>query len=439
MKKLRILLALLASVILLLPGYALQAASSGTIAISEGEYDPGAMDVGQKFTVKGKITSEYKLSTVTIGIYKKNAKTGVQTATASPNKKSYNLRSLAKELKFDELEQGTYYLIIRAVDLSGAKAVLVKNIFTVGPVESTLTVADGDYEPSTMLKGTAFELSGTVSSNYKIKKITTGIYKSNGTTALQEKTVKPKANSYDLSKIASKFKFEELKKGTYYFKITAKDASGTELELVSKKFRIMTKTEAMDEWVEGCPQYYVTPKGKLTREYGKGQGLCTDCALTTMIQRKEVLITGKKPTVTFKMVWKAEHKVFRSWNDLEVGDPKHMYHVRNIKDATMLKKYAKDLSLFDKMLKDHPEGVCVYCNYPSGEGTHAILISKKEDGVYYAYDPVDGNSKWDTRPMQRPVEETWLASMYKPKSVATNEKCMKKLLKSIIYIYYLED
>ena len=442
MKRIRVLLALLAAVILLVPTYSIEAASAGSIQISEdGSYDPGALDEGQSYAVKGKITSQYKLTSVTVGIYKKNGKTELQTAVAAPRKKSYSIRSLGKELNFKELTKGTYYLIIRAEDESGAKATLVKNIFTVGPVESTLSIGDGNYEPSSMLKKTAYPISGTVSSNYKIKKLTVGIYKNDGETEVQAKTVKPKANSYDISRIASKITFETLKTGTYRFIITAKDASGTEMELVNKKFRIMSAKDAMDEWVEGCPQYYVTKKGKLTRKYVSGGGLCTDSALTTMLQRKEVLITGKKPTITFKMVWKAEHKVFSSWADLNVGDPKHMYHVRPIKDTKMLKKYAKNLEEFDNLLDDHPEGVCVYCNYPTDtyEGTHAIVISKKEDGIYYAYDPVDGNSTWNPQPMQRPVEQTWLASEYPAKYTKTNAKTMKKLLKSLIYIYYIED
>ena len=100
MKKVRVFLAVLVSFILLLPGMNLNAASAGSIAISEGEYDPGAMDEGQNYALKGKITSEYKLTTISVGIYKKNAKTEVQTAVAAPNKKSFNIRSLGKELNF---------------------------------------------------------------------------------------------------------------------------------------------------------------------------------------------------------------------------------------------------------------------------------------------------------------------------------------------------
>lgn len=115
---------------------------------------------------------------------------------------------------------------------------------------STLAIGSGKYDPGSLVKGKSYSISGKITSNYKIKSVTVGIYKTNGTATAQVKTVKPNAKSYDIKKVDSKIKFGSLAVGTYNFVVKATDASGSTVTLVCNEFKVtQSPVEAFEEKV----------------------------------------------------------------------------------------------------------------------------------------------------------------------------------------------
>lgn len=129
-----------------------------------------------------------------------------------------------------------------------------------GKSVSTLSIASGQYNPGSLVKGKSYSLSGKISSNYKITSVTVGVYKTNGTATAQVKTVKPNAKSYDIKSVDKYIKFGSLAAGTYDFIVKATDASGTTKTLVCNEFKITKNpVEVFEEKVLAT---WVTPVRK---------------------------------------------------------------------------------------------------------------------------------------------------------------------------------
>lgn len=241
--------------------------------------NPSTITQGNAFSIKGTVSSNYKLSSVTGQILKSDGKTVVYGKTVNPNAKSYSLYNSAIDtaLLFNKLSCGTYCYKVTAKDISGKSLVLVNSSFTVKPKSTTTTtttekattetekdtanavsnitdkVTDGVNQgikdssklkisdakaPKTIYVGNAFTIKGKITSNYKITKVTGEIIKEGASKATYTKTVKPNAKSYSLkgSKIDKSLLFDKLWRGNYYYKITATDEIGNEKTLVNEKF-----------------------------------------------------------------------------------------------------------------------------------------------------------------------------------------------------------
>lgn len=197
---------------------------------------------GKSWTCKGKVSSNYLLTEVRGTIYESDGITVKYRKSAYPNSKSYTIqnREIDKALQFNKLPGGTYHYTIVASDASGKTLTLVNNRFTVqGKAASSLKIT-GAAAPGTLSKGASWSCVGTVSSNYKITKIVGTIYAGNGTTKKYSKTVLPKKTSYALynSAIDNALKFNKLAVGSYYYTITASDASGKTQVLVNERFEV---------------------------------------------------------------------------------------------------------------------------------------------------------------------------------------------------------
>lgn len=109
-----------------------------TLAIASGKYDPGSLVKGKSYSISGKITSKYKITSVTVGIYKTNGTATAQVKTVKPNAKSYDIKKVDSKIKFGSLAVGTYDFVVKATDASGSTATLVCNEFKVtqNPVEA---------------------------------------------------------------------------------------------------------------------------------------------------------------------------------------------------------------------------------------------------------------------------------------------------------------
>ncbi|MBQ4569918.1 MAG: peptidoglycan-binding protein [Ruminococcus sp.] len=104
---------------------------SSSLKIGSGNYNPGSLLKGKSYSIKGKITSDYKITSVTVGVYKTNGTATAYVKTVKPNAKSYDIKGVDSSIKFGSLATGTYDFIVKATDASGTTKTLVCNEFTV--------------------------------------------------------------------------------------------------------------------------------------------------------------------------------------------------------------------------------------------------------------------------------------------------------------------
>ena len=137
---------------------AMISSAASTLKIGSGKYSPGTLNAGTSYSFSGTITSNYKITSVTVGVYDANGK-AIQTKTASPNAYSYDIHSLDNYIKFGNLSGSssgtTYYFRVSAADTKLSKQ-LVNNKFTVK--KQTASVPNNTYR--TMAEAT-FEVQGT--------------------------------------------------------------------------------------------------------------------------------------------------------------------------------------------------------------------------------------------------------------------------------------
>ncbi len=118
-----------------------------------------------------------------------------------------------------------------------------KSKVTVGTGSSSAASAlqiKGQSSPGNLNVGSRWTCKGTISSNYTITHVGGYILQSDNSTIVQSKTVNPNATSYSLENgvIDRALLFNTLPVGTYYYKITAHDASGKRLTLIDDKFTV---------------------------------------------------------------------------------------------------------------------------------------------------------------------------------------------------------
>lgn len=91
--------------------------------------------------------------------------------------------------------------------------------------------------PSTLKKGEAFTIRGTLTSNYKIQSVRIQIINEKSKTVASALSA-PNATSYSLKKLDEKIRFGELKKGKYIYRVTAFDSSKEVKTLKNKSFKV---------------------------------------------------------------------------------------------------------------------------------------------------------------------------------------------------------
>ncbi|MCD8218213.1 MAG: phage tail tip lysozyme [Clostridiales bacterium] len=94
-------------------------------ATISGATKPGTLKVGKSFTIKGKISSETKITSVTVAVYDTNGKKKIGK-TVKPNTKTYNLSKVDNSIKFGTLGKGTYTYKVTATNSAGTKTLVSK-------------------------------------------------------------------------------------------------------------------------------------------------------------------------------------------------------------------------------------------------------------------------------------------------------------------------
>lgn len=101
-----------------------------SIIIGSGKYNPGTILQGNSYSISGKVNSIYKITSLTVGVYKNGNKV-VQSKTVYPNSSTYNIRNVDNYIKFGKIPAGNYTFKVTATDSLGFTKTVVSNGFTV--------------------------------------------------------------------------------------------------------------------------------------------------------------------------------------------------------------------------------------------------------------------------------------------------------------------
>lgn len=207
---------------------------AATLTISGQNYPSSTFTKGKTFSIYGTITSTNTIKSVEVGVW--NASGTRETGkSVSISAKSYNIHNLDNYVLFDKLTAGTKYYKIIAQDNNG-RVTLVNYKFTV-TAPSSLSISNYNTPPSTLNKGSAFSIYGTISSANTIKSVHVGVYNSSGSLETG-KTVSVSVKSYNVSNLDNYILFDKLSAGSKTYKITATDQNGT-TTLVNKSFTVV--------------------------------------------------------------------------------------------------------------------------------------------------------------------------------------------------------
>jgi peptidoglycan hydrolase-like protein with peptidoglycan-binding domain len=128
---------------------------SSTLTIGSGRYTPGTLTQGTSYSISGTISSNYSITSVTVGVYDASGNATSYVKTVTPNAYSYNIYGVDASIKFGKLqgsENGTtYYFRVTATDSSGTTKQLVNNSFI---VKSRTIVNESSSEFAKMAKAT---------------------------------------------------------------------------------------------------------------------------------------------------------------------------------------------------------------------------------------------------------------------------------------------
>ncbi|MCQ2550725.1 MAG: phage tail tip lysozyme [Clostridia bacterium] len=193
---------------------------------------PESIEAGKDFEIQGKVTSDLELTSVQVKVLDANSKV-VTSAKATPEKLKYDLSKLNKSLDFSKCKKGTYTYKVTATDQVGTKVLIKESFKAYAP--STLKITGATYPKSLKVKK-GFTVTGTVKSNYKLKLVRVSIIDSKGNVKMKVEA-EPNAYSYSLQNLDKSLKFGTLKKGTYTYKVYAKDPKKAKV-LLKKKFTV---------------------------------------------------------------------------------------------------------------------------------------------------------------------------------------------------------
>lgn len=359
------------------------AEAANMVNISSGSYSPGTLKEGQSYSISGNLTSKYKITSVTTGIYYSNGK-ALQTKTEYPNATSYNINRVDKYIRFGSLSVGSYVFKVTAAVKFGwfsLSSVVVNKSFTVVPkaIESTLKIGSGRYSPGTLTVGQSYSISAEITSNYRINSVTVGVYYTNGKAATT-KSANPNAYSYNINKLDSSIRFGTLSVGSYIFKITARDATG----------KTVSKSSSFK--VERPPFTY---KGMALSVYeSQGRQMCVLTSISMLI-RSKLYLDGKPYSGITQYVVKNQYNngnLPAYWGVICQNANKKSGASGTMTHKTLSGSATTRLATVLNLVSSRREGVVVYF-YMNGNNQHAIRICNY-DGAFYVSDPGSSNMRY---------------------------------------------
>ena len=221
--------------------------SESTLTISPTSYPSGQIIYGNYFNLTGSISSNYTITSIA-GILYDESGTAIQTKTDSPDATYVDIKSsVINDLSFGSLPVGSYYLEYTAEDSSGSTVVWTSDSFSVVDAVSTLTITVGDYPTGSMV-AQAFDLTGTVTSNYNLTTVVGFINDADGNTMYSATVSGINATSFTIlnSGIDNSLPFGSLAVGSYTLTYEASDVSGNTVTWTSPVFYIVASEEEAD-------------------------------------------------------------------------------------------------------------------------------------------------------------------------------------------------
>ena len=214
-------------------------ASTDTISITGGVTVPN-IEAGNVFSIHGTITSASSaLKSVTVGVYDSNGK-WMTGKTVSLNAKTYDIANVDEAVTFGTLPVGTYFYKIIATNATHTNHTVVNQKFTVSNGNAstdTISITGGVTVPN-IEAGNVFSIHGIITSaSSHLKSVTVGVYDSNGKW-MTGKTVNPNAKTYDIANVDEAVRFDNLKAGTYSYKVIASNTVNANSVVVNQKFTV---------------------------------------------------------------------------------------------------------------------------------------------------------------------------------------------------------
>ena len=97
-----------------------------------GEVYPTYLSVGMSFSIKGTITSDTEITSVTVGVYRKSTGNKEYERIEAPNSKTYSISSADPHITFGALSEDNYVYRVTASDKNVKNKVLLEKDFVVG-------------------------------------------------------------------------------------------------------------------------------------------------------------------------------------------------------------------------------------------------------------------------------------------------------------------
>ena len=239
-------------------------AVKSTVKIS-GHTVPTTVTQGSPFTLKGTITANMNIKRVKIGIVNSSNKWTAQVyRNVAVNARSFDISKADAMIRFGKLAAGTYKykIVVRTAD--DKSHTVLNKAFTIKKKTSTTTAASakkitnvvkitGCNTPGDYQVGRKFNVRGKLSSTKKIRRVEIGIVleATNKWTEYKYDKRWIYSKTFDISKAASKLKFDQLPGGTYRYRIYAHTKDGVQLVL-NRKFTVIPsgKPKAAVRWAK---------------------------------------------------------------------------------------------------------------------------------------------------------------------------------------------
>lgn len=200
-----------------------------------GAIYPTTLQKGKAYPVKGTITSPSKMTYVSAAVYNSAGK-WMTGGSCNPNSTTYNLAGLDNKVIYNILSPGTYTYAVYAKNSSGQVCLLSKQ-FTVSSGYKAPYVSGANW-PTSIKCGKFFGLKGMVYGNgSNLRQVTAAVYTTGGAWKTG-KTINVNCGSVNIAKSLDPYVvFNHLPRGTYYYKVIAKNSAGT-YTLVNKQFKV---------------------------------------------------------------------------------------------------------------------------------------------------------------------------------------------------------